>query len=80
MNRYYKKKQSESDFQTAKRFIQWAYYNGGLGMIFIILGVILILFFGITASLLNWCKFLVLIVGITSIGFGFYLKNKDDKK
>lgn len=78
--KYYKSKQSSNNFDTTKRFLQWSYYEWWLGMIFIILWIILILLFAITASLFTWCKLLILIIWIISIWFGFYIKDIDDKK
>lgn len=79
MKRDYKNN-SPDNFDTAKRFLQWAYYEGGLGMIFIIFWILLILIFAVATSFFNWCKVLVLLLGIISIALWLYLKNKDDKK
>ncbi len=76
--RKYSKKKETDPLSLFKRAIQWAYYQGGLTLVFIIFGMILI---GAFALFSFWGKYnwIVLILGSLFVGGGLYMHFKIDK-
>lgn len=77
-NNKYKKNDVDS-LSLVKRIIQWAYYQDGLYLVFIIFGMILIGAFAFFSFWKNY-NWVVLILGFLFVGGGLIMHYKIDKK